>query len=152
MIEHGKFVQYVSPALDGPRRRAFKDRRWAIADLTAVYRRRYQLQRTALEIFLVNGKNYFLEFANSEDRMAVLSEILKTKPPRLVAMCSDLHSKLLKKSKVTEKCNGIDFLFWFFDLVFFCLIWIFCSIWSDDPFFLISFCVVSSIPQCRATT
>jgi hypothetical protein len=48
---HGKFVHFVSPSLDGPRTRAYAERKWRTSDLQAVYQRRFQLQRTALEFF-----------------------------------------------------------------------------------------------------
>ena len=46
---------WTLPGLDAQRKRAKKTRQWELRDVVAVYRRRYQLQKTALEVFLSNG-------------------------------------------------------------------------------------------------
>ncbi len=79
----------LSPALDEPRRRAHKERKWAVGALHAVYRRRYQLQRTALELFFGGGKNYFVDFGTGAARDRCLALLLNdVRPPALVALCA----------------------------------------------------------------
>ena len=102
-LEEGIFTQFVLPALDGVRQRAYKTRRWAIKDVHMIYRRRYQLQRTALEIFFLNGKNYFFEFGIMTERNRCIQAITIMNPPRLIPLCSRHALELLKISGIVEK-------------------------------------------------
>ena len=94
---------WTLPGLDAQRKRAKKTRQWELRDVVAVYRRRYQLQKTALEVFLSNGRNYFLEFGSREERRLVLAKLLSLKPPRLNRLCSRPAVELMARSKLTQR-------------------------------------------------
>ena len=98
-----KSKPFTLPSLDAWRARAKKDRVWPLGSIVAVYRRRYQLQKTALEVFLLNGRNYFLDFGTRAERKTVLRKILALRPPRLIRLCSRSVSELLARSRLTEK-------------------------------------------------
>jgi WD40 repeat protein len=98
-----KAKPFTLPSLDALRNREKKDRVWPLNTIVAVYRRRYQLQKTALEIFLLDGRNYFLEFGSRNERKAVLRKILGLRPPRLIRLCSRSVTELLARSRLTEK-------------------------------------------------
>ena len=76
---------------------------WPLGSIVAVYRRRYQLQKTALEIFLLNGRNYFVDLGSRTERKTVLRKILAVRPPRLIRLCSRSVNELLARSRLTEK-------------------------------------------------
>ena len=94
---------WTLPGLDAQRKRAKKTRQWELRDVVAVYRRRYQLQKTALEVFLGNGRNYFLEFGSRDERRLVLAKLLSLKPPRLNRVCSRPAVELMARSKLTQR-------------------------------------------------
>jgi len=98
-----KSKPFTLPSLDQQRIQARHDRIWPLSTLVAVYRRRYQLQRTSLEFFLLNGQNVFLDFGTRNERRNVLKKILDLRPPRLIRLCSRSVQELLAKSKLTEK-------------------------------------------------
>ena len=94
---------WTLPGLDAQRKRAKKTRQWELRDVVAVYRRRYQLQKTALEVFLSNGRNYFVDFGSREERRVVLAKLLSLKPPRLNRLCSRPAVELMARSKLTQR-------------------------------------------------
>jgi len=94
---------FTLPSLDAWRAKARKDRVWPLSSLVAVYRRRYQLQKTALELFFLNGRNFFLDFGSRAERKTVLRKILAMRPPRLIRLCSRSVGELLSRSRLTEK-------------------------------------------------
>jgi hypothetical protein len=94
---------WTLPGLDAQRKRAKKTRQWDLKDLAAVYRRRYQLQKTALEVFLTNGRNYFLDFGNRDERRVVLQKLLSLKPPSLQRVFSRPAVELMSRSKLTQR-------------------------------------------------
>ena len=94
---------YTLPGLDAQRKRAKKTRQWELRDVVAVYRRRYQLQKTALEVFCSNGRNYFLDFGSREERRVVLAKLISLKPPRLNRLCSRPAVELMARSKLTQR-------------------------------------------------
>ena len=98
----GKRV-WTLPGLDTQRKRAKKTRQWELREVIAVYRRRYQLQKTALELFLSNGRNYFLDFGSREERRLVLAKLLSLKPPRLQRLLSRPAVELMQRSKLTQR-------------------------------------------------
>ena len=98
-----KSKPFTLPSLDAWRARARKDRVWPLGSIVAVYRRRYQLQKTALEIFLLNGRNYFVDLGSRTERKTVLRKILAVRPPRLIRLCSRSVNELLARSRLTEK-------------------------------------------------
>ena len=94
---------WTLPGLDAQRKRAKKTRQWELRDVVAVYRRRYQLQKTALEVFLSNGRNYFVDFGSRDERRLVLAKLLSLKPPRLNRLCSRPAVELMARSKLTQR-------------------------------------------------
>jgi hypothetical protein len=94
---------FTLPSLDAWRARSRKDRVWPLGTLVAVYRRRYQLQKTALELFFLNGRNYFIDCGSRAERKTVLRKILAMRPPRLIRLCSRSVGELLSRSRLTEK-------------------------------------------------
>ena len=94
---------WTLPGLDAQRKRAKKTRQWELKDVLAVYRRRYQLQKTALEVFLSNGRSYFLEFGSRDERRLVLAKLLSLKPPRLQRIFSRPAEELMSRSKLTQR-------------------------------------------------
>ena len=94
---------WTLPGLDAQRKRAKKTRQWDLKDLGAVYRRRYQLQKTALEVFLTNGRNYFLDFGSRDERRVVLQKLLSLKPPTLQRVLSRPAVELMSRSKLTQR-------------------------------------------------
>ena len=94
---------WTLPGLDAQRKRAKKTRQWELKDVTAIYRRRYQLQKTALELFTSNGRNFFLDFGSREERRLVLAKLLSLKPPRLQRWLSRPAVELMSRSKLTQR-------------------------------------------------
>jgi WD40 repeat protein len=90
-------------ALHKMRQRWKKDRTWSLSDLTAIYRRRYNLRRCAVEMFIVDGTNYFFAFDTAEDMSNTLRRILQLQPPHLFRMCSLQPTELIRRSNVTAK-------------------------------------------------
>jgi hypothetical protein len=64
--------------------------------------RRYLLRRSALEIFLVDQTNIFLNFGK-KDRNKVYSKILSLKPANLAYSESRTPEEILKKSDLTKR-------------------------------------------------
>ena len=60
-----------------------KEQRWPFASLRLMHRRRYLMQHTALEIFLGDGTNAFLDFPLPGDNLKVGELIRAKKPPNL---------------------------------------------------------------------
>jgi hypothetical protein len=60
-----------------------KEQRWPFASLCQIHRRRYLMQHTALEIFLGDGTNAFLDFPVPGDNLKVGELIRAKKPPNL---------------------------------------------------------------------
>ena len=94
---------WTLPGLDAQRKRAKKTRQWELRDVLAIYRRRFQLQKTALEVFLSNGRNFFLDFGSREERRLVLAKLLSLKPPRLQRWFSRPAVELMSRSKLTQR-------------------------------------------------
>ena len=65
--------------------------------------RRYNLRRTALEFFLVDQTNMFINFPSNRKRNKVYSKLLSTRPPNLIHSSSRSPADLLKSSGLTLK-------------------------------------------------
>ena len=52
-------------------------RYWAYEDVKVVYRRRYLLRHTAIEVFLSNGENHLIIFDSPEIRQDVYTKLLR---------------------------------------------------------------------------
>uniref|UniRef100_A0A4W3HRR0 Neurobeachin-like protein 2 n=1 Tax=Callorhinchus milii TaxID=7868 RepID=A0A4W3HRR0_CALMI len=76
------------------------DFKWPLSQLREIHLRRYNLRRSALEIFLIDQTNYFLNF-KKEVRNKVYSRILSLRPPNLYGTRSP--QELLKASGLTQK-------------------------------------------------
>jgi hypothetical protein len=85
------------------RRKATRKRQWLLGEVEAVYRRRYLLQHTAVEVFLTSGRTFFFDLGSAEPRKQFLEKVLALKPPRLEPMYSRPPVEVLRKSKLTER-------------------------------------------------
>lgn len=80
------------------------NKKWHIDHISELYKRRYLLRHTAMEIFFLNKTNSFFNFEGGELLNSVISAIIAQSP-----MSIKLHaynyapSALLKKSKLTQK-------------------------------------------------
>ncbi|XP_069471622.1 neurobeachin-like protein 1 isoform X2 [Ambystoma mexicanum] len=81
------------------------DFKWPLSQIREIHLRRYNLRRSALEIFLIDQTNYFLNF-KKEDRNRVYSRILSLRPPNLYGTRSP--QELLKASGLTQKWVNRD--------------------------------------------
>ncbi len=92
----------------------FKDHKWPLDSIREVCRellhslllkihlRRYMLRRSAIEIFLSDQTNFFLNF-HKTDRNKVYSKILSLKPLNLAYSESRTPEEILKKSNLTKR-------------------------------------------------
>ncbi|XP_068101120.1 neurobeachin-like protein 1 isoform X2 [Hyperolius riggenbachi] len=76
------------------------DFKWLLSQIREIHLRRYNLRRSALEIFLIDQTNYFLNF-KKEVRNKVYSRILSLRLPNLYGTRSP--QELLKASGLTQK-------------------------------------------------
>ncbi|XP_069082133.1 neurobeachin-like protein 1 isoform X2 [Pleurodeles waltl] len=76
------------------------DFKWPLSQIREIHLRRYNLRRSAVEIFLIDQTNYFLNF-KKEDRNRIYSRILSLRPPNLYGTRSP--QELLKSSGLTQK-------------------------------------------------
>ncbi|XP_068086135.1 neurobeachin-like protein 1 [Anabrus simplex] len=84
---------------DVPERLDFK---FSLSRLREVHLRRYNLRRSALEFFLTDQTNYFLNFT-TKTRNKVFSRILSLRPPNLFSYSSRSPAELLRASGLTRK-------------------------------------------------
>ncbi|KAK7580758.1 hypothetical protein V9T40_001387 [Parthenolecanium corni] len=89
----------LSPVKEDSDRHDFK---WPINKLREIYLRRYNLCKTALEFFLTDQTNYFLNF-NKEVRSNVFYTIIRLRPPNLLYHSYKSPSDLLKSSDLIQK-------------------------------------------------
>lgn len=57
---------------------------WLFEDIKEIHNRRFELQEKAIEIFLINGKTYFLAFETSKERDALMLELAECNLPNRV--------------------------------------------------------------------
>ncbi len=76
---------------------------WSLSQVRELHLRRYNLRRTALEIFLLNQTNIFINFDNKRKRNKVYSKISSLRPPSLIHSSSLSPYDLLKSSGLTSK-------------------------------------------------
>lgn len=79
-----------------------EDFKWALSQLREIHFRRYNLRRSAIELFLIDQTNYFLNF-RKQVRNRVYSRILSLRPPNLIYYGSRSPAELLKASGLTQK-------------------------------------------------
>lgn len=81
---------------------AIMDFRFLLDQLREMHLRRYNLRSTALEFFLANNTNYFINF-DPGVRDKVFKRILAMKPPNLVRGGWHTPAQLLALSGLTER-------------------------------------------------
>lgn len=89
----------LSPLQEDGERQDFK---WPLSRLREVHLRRYNLRRSALEFFLMDQTNYFLNFT-PKTRNKVYSRILGLRPPNLILSSSRSPAEMLRASGLTQK-------------------------------------------------
>ena len=98
-----------------------RSKRISFAELHSVFRRRYQLQQNALEIFDVNNNATLIAFDGNEEREEVLTKILQSRLPNSIMSSSytayPTYSKFISnlKAKIVSqwtsgKMTNFDFL------------------------------------------
>ncbi|XP_066264160.1 neurobeachin-like protein 1 isoform X5 [Branchiostoma lanceolatum] len=80
-----------------------QDFKWSVSQLREVHMRRYNLRRSAIELFLVDQTNYFLNFFDNKLRNKVYSRILSLRPPNLRYYGSRSPADLLRASGLVQK-------------------------------------------------
>ncbi|XP_025103761.1 neurobeachin-like protein 1 isoform X2 [Pomacea canaliculata] len=80
-----------------------EDFKWALSQLREIHFRRYNLRRSAIEVFLVDQTNYFINFPRKHMRNKVYSRILSLRPPNLIYYGTRSPAELLKASGLTQK-------------------------------------------------
>lgn len=79
------------------------NKKWHIDHISELYKRRYLLRHTAMEIFFLNKTNYFFNFENGELN-SVISAIIAQSPMNMkLHAYNSTPSVLLKKTKLTQK-------------------------------------------------
>ena len=91
-----------SPNLQQDAGKAPKELKIPLDKLREVHLRRYLLRRSALEIFLVDRTNYFLNF-KKRDRNKVYNKIINLAPPNLTYFESGSPEQILKRSDLTRR-------------------------------------------------
>ncbi|XP_060579246.1 neurobeachin-like protein 1, partial [Ruditapes philippinarum] len=79
-----------------------EDFKWGLPQLREIHFRRYNLRRSAIEMFLIDQTNYFLNF-QKKVRNKVYSRILGLRPPNLIYYGSRSPAELLKASGLSQK-------------------------------------------------
>ena len=77
--------------------------RWSLGEVRELHLRRYNLRRTALEVFLVDQTNMFLNFETNRKRNKVYSRLVSLRLPNLLHSSSRSPAELLKSSGLTQK-------------------------------------------------
>ncbi|KAK7111968.1 hypothetical protein V1264_011504 [Littorina saxatilis] len=80
-----------------------EDFKWALTQLREIHFRRYNLRRSALEIFLIDHTNYFINFPRKHMRNKVYTRILSLRPPNLSYKGTRSPAELLRASNLTQK-------------------------------------------------
>ncbi|XP_077997957.1 neurobeachin-like protein 1 isoform X2 [Glandiceps talaboti] len=80
-----------------------QDFKWALSQLREVHLRRYNLRRTAIEMFLIDQTNYFINFNSKKVRNKVYGRITGLRPPNLYYYGAKSPALLLKASGLTQK-------------------------------------------------
>ncbi|KAJ8020057.1 Neurobeachin-like protein 1 [Holothuria leucospilota] len=80
-----------------------QDFKWSLSHLREVHLRRYNLRKSAIEIFFINQTNYFINFKDSKVRDKTYQQILSLRPPNLYYFSTKSPANLLKASGLTQK-------------------------------------------------
>ncbi|CAH1788242.1 unnamed protein product [Owenia fusiformis] len=95
-------VYFFDCSLHKEEREGGEDFKWSLSQLREIHFRRYNLRRSALEMFLIDQTNYFLNF-QKKVRNKVYSRILSLRPQNLIYYGSRSPVELLKASGLTQK-------------------------------------------------
>ncbi|XP_078489274.1 neurobeachin-like protein 1 [Ciona intestinalis] len=79
------------------------DFKWSLSQLREVHFRRYNLRKSALELFLIDQTNYFINFEHPNIRHTVYKALLSVRPPNLLYYGTRTPQELLKASGLTQK-------------------------------------------------
>jgi len=79
------------------------DNRWSINQLGEVHLRRFNLRRCALELFLIDHTNFFLNFPSNKKRNKVYTRIVSQRPPNMIYNSARSPKDMLKTSGLTQK-------------------------------------------------
>nr|VDC63128.1 unnamed protein product [Brassica rapa] len=82
-----------------------RDRSWLMSSLHQIYRRRYQLRKSALEIFMVDRSNFLFDFGNTEGRRDAYKTIVQARPPHLnhIYLTTQRPEQLLRRTQLMER-------------------------------------------------
>ncbi|KAK3721190.1 hypothetical protein RRG08_044202 [Elysia crispata] len=80
-----------------------EDFKWSLSRLREIHFRRYNLRRTALEMFFIDQTNYFINFPDKTLRNKIYSSILSLRPPNLIYKGQRSSGDLLRASGLTQK-------------------------------------------------
>ncbi|KAJ4905364.1 WD-40 repeat family protein / beige-related [Raphanus sativus] len=94
--------QHVDGSESGDQER---DRSWLMSSLHQIYSRRYQLRKSALEIFMVDRSNFFFDFGNTEGRSNAYRTIVQARPPHLnnIYLTTQSPEQLLRRTQLMER-------------------------------------------------
>jgi hypothetical protein len=85
------------------REKNYRTRLIRTADIVSVRQRRFNLQRTAAEVFTSQGTSYFFNFTAIEKRREFFEKLRSLKPPLLQVASMLRPESLIWKSKITER-------------------------------------------------
>ncbi|XP_042504860.1 BEACH domain-containing protein C2-like isoform X1 [Macadamia integrifolia] len=82
-----------------------KDWSWLMSSLHQIFSRRYLLRRSALELFMVDRTNFFIDFGSTEGWKIAYQAIVQARPPCLnnVYLATQRPEQLLKRSQLMER-------------------------------------------------
>ncbi|XP_053679026.1 neurobeachin-like protein 1 [Anopheles nili] len=92
------FTEIASLKDDGQRH----DFKFPIGQLRELHLRKYNLRRSALEVFLIDQTSYFLNFT-TRTRNKIFTKILSLQPPNILYGSGRSPAELLKSSGLTQK-------------------------------------------------
>lgn len=93
---------YFYEHLKDDKKAASHNVRWKINNMREMHLRRYNLRHSAIEFFLTDQTNYFLNF-DKYHRNNVYSRIMALKPPKLVYGITRSPEEMLASSGLTKK-------------------------------------------------
>ncbi|KAJ3447665.1 beige/beach-related [Anaeramoeba flamelloides] len=79
-----------------------EDKSWNLTDFLEIYKRRYRYRNTALEFFLKDKTNFFLNFISNNEREKVRNKIIENCPEKFKTLYTEKPSKWLKNSGYTK--------------------------------------------------
>jgi hypothetical protein len=79
---------------------------WRLSSVREVHERRYMLQHTALELFLVDGTTLFLAFGSKSTRKMILSQLQRCDMPNYVDYSNTVNGSLTRDSITAQWSKG----------------------------------------------